>query len=246
VRLQDQRRSGRQQTLRLFRSATTTWASDGSAMATDSRRRGRTSQWRRAGRPRVSRCGPGLLSRRVRIRGCRGCCSGPKVDQPAPDPAQFGLPTEDDGSRDDCCSAGIWRCPSSSPTRRRCAAPPCESCSRSVRRGRAGSQVVAARPSPRPWRHTRGLPRRPRRLRRQRGVAEQRPRRVRPEVTPGAGVNGDAGLPLRPIACMSTARSKCRIRRAGGTRPTSNSERASYRRVVLRGPGGFGAGRGSV
>jgi hypothetical protein len=35
--------------------------------------------WRRAGRPRVSRCAPALLSRRVRIRGCRGCRSGPEV-----------------------------------------------------------------------------------------------------------------------------------------------------------------------
>ena len=32
--------------------------------------------WRRAGRSRVSRCGPALLSRSVRIRGCRGCRSG--------------------------------------------------------------------------------------------------------------------------------------------------------------------------
>jgi pimeloyl-ACP methyl ester carboxylesterase len=44
--------------------------------------------------------GPGM-AKFIAITGVKGPIPADYVDQPAPDPAMFGLPTEDDGSRDD-------------------------------------------------------------------------------------------------------------------------------------------------
>ena len=44
--------------------------------------------------------GPGM-AKFIALTGHRGPVPADWTDQPAPDPAQFGLPTEDDGSRDD-------------------------------------------------------------------------------------------------------------------------------------------------
>jgi pimeloyl-ACP methyl ester carboxylesterase len=126
------------------------------------------------------------------------------LDKPAPDPVQFGLPTEDDGSRDDLLLSGNL------------AMPPFEPDEEALRG--SSVRIVAAigeeggghsRPSGRrgarraPGCHTRGLPRQPWGLCRQRVVAEQRPRCVRPEVARGVGVNA-GGLRLqRRVNCPS-------------------------------------------
>ena len=117
------------------------------------------------------------------------------LDQPAPDPAQFGLPTEDDGSRDDLLLSGNLAMPPFEPDAEALRGSSGAHRARDRRGGRGQPRPSRRRGARRaPRRHTRGLPRRPRRLRRQRVVAEQRPRRVRPEVARGVGVNGEAGL----------------------------------------------------
>ena len=105
------------------------------------------------------------------------------LDQPAPDPAQFGLPTEDDGSRDDPLLSGNLAMPPFR-ARRGGAARLVGAYRARDRRGGGGQPRPSRRRGARraPGRRTRGLPRRPRRLRRQPVVAEQRPCCVRPEV----------------------------------------------------------------
>ena len=120
---------------------------------------------------------------------------GDYLDQPAPDPAQFGLPTEDDGSRDDLLLSGNLAMPPFEPDAQVLRGSPVRIVPAIGEAGggqsrpsrRRGARCAAGR-------DTRGLPRRPRRLRRQRVVAEQRPRRLRPDVARGVGVNGDAGF----------------------------------------------------
>ena len=99
------------------------------------------------------------------------------LDQPAPDPAQFGLPTEDDGSRDDLLLSGNLAMPPFEPDAEALRRSSVRHRARD-RRGRRGQPRPSRRRGARraPGRHARRLPRRPRRLRRQRVVAEQRPR----------------------------------------------------------------------
>ena len=109
------------------------------------------------------------------------------LDRPAPDPAQFGLPTADDGSRDDLLLSGNL------------AMPPFEPDGDALRDSsvrivpaigtlgagglaRRGGEAVARAAR----RRARDLPRRPRWLRSQRVVPGQRPGRVRREAPRGS------------------------------------------------------------
>ena len=117
------------------------------------------------------------------------------LDQPAPDPAQFGLPTEDDGSRDDLLLSGNLAMPPFEPDAEALRGSSVRIVPAIGEAGRVVSPVEAARRSPRfaLGRRTGRLPRRPRRLRRQPVVAEQRPCGVRPEVAWSVGGSGEAG-----------------------------------------------------
>jgi len=83
------------------------------------------------------------------VVGHKGPFGAADASQPAPDPAMFGLPAADDGSRSDRCWART-SCPArtSSPTSRRCGRPPPGSCWRPARSPRARWRIAARSPSP--------------------------------------------------------------------------------------------------
>jgi pimeloyl-ACP methyl ester carboxylesterase len=73
------------------------------------------------------------------------------LDQPAPDPAQFGLPTEDDGSRDDLLLSGNLAMPPFEPDAEALRGSSVRIVPAIGEAGRAVSPVEAARRSLRSW-----------------------------------------------------------------------------------------------
>ena len=140
------------------------------------------------------------------------------LDRPAPSPAQFGLPTEDDGSHDDLLLSGNLAMPPFEPDGGR--PPRVIRAHRARRRRPRRGRVSSAR-----WRGRRtaarrrasDLPRRPRRLRCQRVVARQRPGRVRREAPRGARrglTRAAAPAPYVPFGALNEV-ADCRRSGAG-------------------------------
>ncbi len=138
--------------------------------------------------------GPGM-AKFIAIVSHKGPIPADYVDQPAPDPAMFGLPTEDDGSRNDPLLAPEHRLDHPLPVRFRrpaCGFDPHRHRRRSRIGGRAGLPcgTGGGRSARDEARH---LPQRPRRLPRRRVRPDGRPRRLR-----GHPARGPHVLAIRP------------------------------------------------
>ena len=78
------------------------------------------------------------MSRFIQLVMHQGLLPDDYLDRPAPDPAEFGLPTEDDGSRDDLLLSGNLAMPPYEPDAEALRRDPCTSCPRSAPWVRAG------------------------------------------------------------------------------------------------------------